>query len=544
MFYMSYMVKKTVWFIFNISLLFLTIYSYNVLKDCWNNKMRHDALDLRVIKIEELNKMKNIKNGSSLEPSELWENFTKILNTPNPTKHEDKIVKLIKEFGENLNLETIVDEVGNIIIRKPASPGMENLKTVILQAHIDMVPQKNRDSVHDFENDPISAYYEGGWVKAEGTTLGADNGIGVAAMMTILESDTICHGPIEALFTATEESGMIGARGLKKDTLTGKVMLNLDTEEEGALYVGCAGSVTSYIDYTYKEEKTSSNVKAFKISVTDLKGGHSGVDIHLERANANKIMNRILWSESKSTGLRISSIDGGGLRNAIPRESSAIITVPVTDIEVFNSTTTKLVDDIKKEYITTDPDLKVIISSIVIPETVMEPDAQLKLLNVLYVLPNGVIRMSSDITGLVETSSNVARVEVSEGKVHIISMTRSSVDSAKLDVCNTFDSLFELINVKAEHKGNTPGWNPDMNSEILSIGKNLYIKLYGSEPLIKAIHAGLECGLFKSEYPDLDIASIGPTIMYPHSPDEKIKVVTVDRFWTYLLELLKNIPKT
>jgi len=280
--------------------------------------------------------MKNIKNASSLEPSGVWENFTKILNTPNPTKHEDKIVKLIKEFGENLNLETIVDEVGNIIISKPASLGMENLKTVILQAHIDMVPQKNRDSVHDFDNDPISAYCKDGWVKAEGTTLGADNGIGVAAMMTILESDTICHGPIEALFTATEESGMIGARGLKKDTLTGTVMLNLDTEEEGALYVGCAGSVTSYIDYEYKEEKTSSNVQAFKISVTDLKGGHSGVDIHLERANANKIMNRILWSESKSTGLRISSIDGGGLRNAIPRESSAIITVPATDVEVFN----------------------------------------------------------------------------------------------------------------------------------------------------------------------------------------------------------------
>ena len=487
-------------------------------------------------------KMKTIKNCSSLEPSALWKNFTAILNTPNPTLHEDKIVRFIKVFGESLNLETIVDEVGNVIIRKPASSGMENLKTVILQAHIDMVPQKNSDIVHDFDNDPISAYYEDGWVKAEGTTLGADNGIGVAAMMTILESDTICHGPLEAVFTATEESGMIGAHGLKYNLLTGSIMLNLDTEEEGALYVGCAGSITSSVEYLYNEIDVSPNNEALKLYVSGLKGGHSGVDIHLCQANANKIMNRLLRHAAKKIELSISSIDGGGLRNAIPRESSSVITLPVKDVEFFKAVTAKLTEDIKKEYSTSDPDLSVSITSTNIPEKVMNKDAQLKLLNTLYVLPNGVIRMSSDIPELVETSTNIAQVRVFNGSINILSMTRSSVDTAKLDVCNIFDALFELINVKPKHIGSTPGWNPDMKSAILKIAKNIYKGLYESEPLVKAIHAGLECGLFKTAYSDLDIVSLGPTIMFPHSPDEKVCVETVGRFWVYLLELLKNIP--
>ena len=486
--------------------------------------------------------MKNIKNGSDLAPKQLWDNFTQILNIPRPSKKEEKIVKFIKEFGEKLNLETIVDKVGNVIIRKHATPGMENLKTVIIQSHLDMVPQKNKETVHNFETDPISAYVEDGWVKAEGTTLGADNGIGLAAMMSILESSEIQHGPIEALFTADEETGMTGAFGLQKGALNGSILLNLDTEEEGELYIGCAGGIDSCVEFSYKEDSVPKDVTSYKITVSGLKGGHSGAEIHLGRGNANKIMNRLLWNATNKLGLRISSINGGGLRNAIPRESAAVIVVPKEkELPKFIS---HIAAEIKRELSATEPDLKIDTKPIEKPNAVMSQNNQNQLLNTVYAAPNGVIRMADGVPGLVETSTNMAQIIVQNEKVKILFLTRSSVDTAKYDVANTIQALFALIGGKTEHSGAYPGWNPNMNSEILTITKNIYKKMFGKDALIKAIHAGLECGLFKSVYPDMDMISVGPTILNPHSPDEMAEIESVKKFWDYFVEILKNIPKS
>ena len=485
--------------------------------------------------------MKPIKGGSNLQPKQLWENFTQILDIPRPSKKEERIFQFIKEFGEKLNLETITDKVGNVIIKKPATPGMENCKTVTIQAHLDMVPQKNNDKVHNFETDPISAYVEDGWVKAEGTTLGADNGIGMAAMMAALQSNEMQHGPIEALFTADEETGMTGAFGLKPGILEGDILLNLDSEDEGELFIGCAGGIDTGVEFSYEEERNPENSPAYKITVKGLKGGHSGGEIHLGRGNANKIMNRILWETSKKLNLRISSIDGGGLRNAIPRESSAVITVSSgVDIESFVNDISKI---IKAELSITEPNLVINIEPTELPKSVMSAKCQKELLNSVYAAPNGVIRMSDEMPGLVETSTNMAKVAVNGGNAQVLFLTRSSVDTAKDDVCNIIESVFEHINAKVEHAGSYPGWNPNMNSEILNIARDTYKKLFDKEPEIKAIHAGLECGLFKSVYPNMDMISFGPTIRNPHSPDEMTNIETVQKFWDYFVEILKNIPK-
>jgi dipeptidase D len=485
--------------------------------------------------------MKSIKNGSDLAPKQLWDNFTQILNVPRPSKKEEKIVKFIKEFGENLNLDTLVDKVGNVIIKKPATPGMENLKTVVIQAHLDMVPQKNNDTVHNFETDPISAYVEDGWVKAEGTTLGADNGIGVAAMMSVLESKELQHGPIEALFTADEETGMTGAFGLQPEVLNGSILLNLDTEEEGELYIGCAGGIDTNVEFSYSEDSVPENVSAYKITVKGLKGGHSGADIHMGKGNANKIMNRVLWIAAKEIDLRVSSINGGGLRNAIPRESTAIVTVPKEKEPAgFISL---LAEKIKSELTATEPTLTIKAEPVETPSALMTKDGQNQLLNTVYAAPNGVIRMADGVPGLVETSTNMAQVIVNNGNAKILFLTRSSVDTAKIDVTNTIQALFELVNAKIEHTGTYPGWNPDMDSEILNLSKDIYKKMFGKDPKIKAIHAGLECGLFKSVFPDMDMLSIGPDILNPHSPDEMTKIESVKKFWDYFVEILNNIPK-
>ena len=485
--------------------------------------------------------MKPIKNGSNLAPKQLWDIFTEILNVPHPSKKEEKILKYVKEFGERLNLETIVDSVGNVIIKKPATPGFENCKTVIIQAHLDMVPQKNNDTVHNFETDPISAYVEDGWVKAEGTTLGADNGIGVAAMLAVLESKELQHCALEALFTADEETGMTGAFGLKKGILDGDILLNLDTEEEGQLYIGCAGGIDTNVEFSYHEDSVPVNDDAFKITVEGLKGGHSGCDINQGKGNANKIMNRILCEATKKLNLRVSSINGGGLRNAIPRESTAIVTVP--NNKEFVSLVAKLEEEIKNELIATEPTLSIKTKAVEKPSAIMTKDGQNQLINTVYAAPNGVIRMADGVPGLVETSTNMAQVIVKNGKVQILFLTRSSVDTAKYDVCNTIQALFELIGAEIEHTGTYPGWKPNVNSEILTVSKEIYKKMFGNEPEIKAIHAGLECGLFKSVYPDMDMISIGPDIINPHSPDEMTKVDSVAKFWDYFLEILKNIPK-
>ncbi len=483
--------------------------------------------------------MKPIKDGSDLQPKQLWENFTEILNIPRPSKKEEKIFKFIKEFGEKFNLETITDKVGNVIIKKPATPGMENCKIVTLQAHLDMVPQKNNDKVHNFETDPISAYVEDGWVKAEGTTLGADNGIGMAAMMAVLQSNELQHGPIEALFTADEETGMTGAFGLKPGILDGDILLNLDSEDEGELFIGCAGGIDTGVEFYYEEEKNT-EAAAYKITVKGLKGGHSGGEIHLGRGNANKIMNRILWETARKTDIRISSIDGGGLRNAIPRESTAIITAPNgADIETPINNISNIIKD---ELSATEPNLTVNIEKAESPQSVMSAKNQKELLNLVYAAPNGVVRMSDGMPGLVETSTNMARVDVNNGKAQIFFLTRSSVDTAKDDVCNKIEATFDFVNAKTEHTGSYPGWNPNMDSAILNTSKETYKNMFSKDPDIKAIHAGLECGLFKSVYPDMDMISFGPTILNPHSPDEMTNIETVQKFWDYLLEILKNIP--
>jgi dipeptidase D len=485
--------------------------------------------------------MNSIKNGSDLTPKQLWYNFTQVLNVPRPSKKEEKIVKFVKEFGERLNLETIVDSVGNVIIKKSATPGLEKLKTVILQAHLDMVPQKNNDTVHNFETDPITAYVENGWVKAEGTTLGADNGIGIAAIMTVLESNELQHGPIEALFTADEETGMTGAFGLQPEILKGNILLNLDSEDEGELFIGCAGGIDTNVELSYSEDTISKDVSAYKISVSGLKGGHSGCEVHLGRGNANKVMNRILWSAARTLELRVGSINGGGLRNAIPRESIAVVTVPKgRDIDSFIS---KVTDEIKAELSVSEPGLTVKIEPIATPKTLMPLDIQTQLLNTIYAAPNGVIRMADGMPGLVETSTNMAQVIANNGKIKVMFLTRSSVDTAKLDVCNIIQSVFEPIDANVKHSGSYPGWNPDTDSEILNLAKETYKKTFERDAAIKAIHAGLECGLFKSVYPGMDMISFGPTILNPHSPDEMIEIVTVSKFWDYLVEILKHIPQ-
>lgn len=486
--------------------------------------------------------MLQIKGGDDLVPKALWRNFDEVLNIPRPSKKEEKIFKFVKEFGEKHNLETIVDAVGNVIIRKPAMPGFENLKTVVLQAHLDMVPQKNSDKVHDFEKDPISAYVADGWVTADGTTLGADNGIGVAAMLALLEATDIEHGPIETLFTADEETGMTGAFGLEEGILKAEILLNLDSEEEGEFSIGSCGGCDSEVSYVYNEESTPSGSTAYKISVTGLKGGHSGADIHLGRGNSNQIMNRILWYASRELDLRVCSINGGSLRNAIPRESFAVVTIHDCKKDKLTDLVSKLADEIKGEFSKVEPDLCIDIQQDSLPQLVMNKSEQDKFLNAVYASPTGPRSMVIGIPDLVETSTNLARVTIENGKGTVLFLTRSFINAGKEDQSNVIHAIFELIGAEVKTGGAYPGWNPDLNSEILLLTKKTYIDLFKKEPIIKAIHAGLECGLFKAVYPDMDMISFGPTISDPHTPDERVEIKTVEMFWDHLLLTLKQIP--
>ena len=482
------------------------------------------------------------KDILNLEPKPLWKHFYSLTQIPRPSKHEAKIQEFAIKFGKELGLETIIDEVGNVIIRKPATPGMENRKGVILQGHLDMVPQKNSDTAHDFQKDPIDAVIDGEWVKAKGTTLGADNGMGVAAAMAILESKDIPHGPVEALFTCDEETGMTGAFGLKPGLLKGDILMNMDSEDEGELYIGCAGGTNANIRFTYKEEKVPAKVTGFKLNVTGLKGGHSGVDIHLGRGNSNKVLNRLMWYGSKHFGLRLSSIDGGSLRNAIPRESFAVVTLPDDKKDGFLKYLTEYTAIVKKELSAVEPDLKIEAVPCDTPATLIDEKTQVNLLNAVYGCPNGVIRMSNEMVGLVETSTNLAIVKSENGIVKIQCLLRSSVDSAKLDLEQMMQSVFELAGAEIIFDGQYPGWKPNPSSPILKAMQDIYQKKYGKIPEIKAIHAGLECGLLGGVYPHWDMISFGPTIRYPHSPDEKVNIKTVQLFWDFLVETLKEIP--
>jgi len=483
------------------------------------------------------------KDISNLNPKEIWKNFYSLTQIPRPSKHEDAIQDFIMNFGQDLGLETIKDEVGNIIIKKPATPGMEDRKGVILQGHLDMVPQANSDKKHDFTKDPIEAYVDGDWVTANGTTLGADNGMGVAAAMAVLESKDLAHGPIEALFTADEETGMTGAFGLKAGVLNGDILLNMDSEDEGELYIGCAGGIDASATFEYKEAHVGEDMIGYKLNVKGLKGGHSGMDIPLGRGNSNKILFRFLKQAAKDYKIRISKIVGGSLRNAIPREAFATIVVPQEHIADFENAVDFFEGMVASELSSVEPDFTFTCKETSLPDSVIDEKTQKNLINAVYACPNGVIRMSNDMEGLVETSTNLAIVKSGNFKIEVQCLLRSSVDTAKKDLAEMIDSVFTLAGAEVKFDGAYPGWKPNPKSEILETMKEVYNNTYGKIPEIKAIHAGLECGLLGAVYPKWDMISFGPTIRNPHSPDEKVNIETVEKFWNYLVETLKNIPK-
>ncbi len=479
-----------------------------------------------------------------IQPKEVWSVFNEMLQIPRPSKHEEKIEEWAVNFGKSLGFETLKDEAGNVIIKKPATPGMENRKGVILQGHLDMVPQKNSDKNHNFETDPIEAFVDGDWVTANGTTLGADNGIGVAAAMAVLASKTLKHGPVEALLTATEETGMDGANGLKAGVLDGDILINLDSEDEGELYVGCAGGEDATITFSYSEEKIPEGFVGMNLNVTGLKGGHSGIDIPLGRGNSNKIFFRILYA-AQNLGVKLARINGGSLRNAIPRETFGVVAIDKAKVAKFKALVDKITADVKNELSATEPELKITIEETDLPEVVIDTTIQTNLTAAVIACPNGVIRMSNSMEGMVETSTNLAIVKSdTEAKtITCASLMRSSVDSARAELATRIKAVFELAGAEVIFSGAYPGWKPNMDSPILKTMQGIYNKKFGKIPEIKAIHAGLECGILGGTYPHWDMISFGPTIRFPHSPDEKVNVETVQKFWDFLVATLENIPE-
>ncbi|MDY0078101.1 MAG: aminoacyl-histidine dipeptidase [Bacteroidales bacterium] len=478
-----------------------------------------------------------------LEPKGIWKNFYSLTQIPRPSKKEEKIIAFTKEFCENLGLETIVDEVGNVIARKPATPGMEDRKGIILQAHLDMVPQQNEGTGHDFEKDPIETYVEDGWVKAKGTTLGADNGIGAAAAMAVLEATDLDHGPIEALFTIDEETGMTGANELKPGILKGDILLNMDSEDEGELYIGCAGGVDSTGEFPYKLEAVPADSKAYRLTVKGLKGGHSGLDIHLGRGNANKIINTLMLMAAGKFKLRVAEFDGGSLRNAIPREAFAVVVVPADKAAKFEQFVTEFEAIVKDEFSKADGGVAVSAAAADMPENVVDLKTQDQLFEAVAKCPNGVIAMSKDMEGVVETSTNLATVKMLDGQFVIGTLQRSSVDADKEKLAAQIRDVFKKAGGKAYSSGDYPGWKPNVDSAILKAMKDVYNNKYGRVPEVKVIHAGLECGILGGAYPNWDMISFGPTIRHPHSPDEKVEVASVKLFWEFLVETLKHAPK-
>ncbi len=478
---------------------------------------------------------------SNIEPKELWKIFYDITQIPRPSKHEAKITTFIKDFGISLGLETKVDNVGNIIIKKTPSIGMENREGIILQGHMDMVPQKCAESNHDFKKDPIKPIIDGDWIRADCTTLGADNGIGIAAAMAILQSKNISHGPIEALFTTDEETDMTGANGLESDVLDGKILLNLDTEEEGSLFVGSAGGSSFKAIFNYSNKTVEKESIAFELKVSGLLGGHSGADIHLNRANAIKILSQILWIAFSNCNIDINSINGGSAANVIPREASAIITIKKEEFSKFK----ELFDKLNKDIIAKFPDeanLNIKYETCDMPKYVLDNETKWGLLSSLYFCPNGVIAMSENIANLVETSNNLAIVETFNNQVIVGCLIRSSVDSARIVVENLLKNIFILSKGDTKIYGEYPGWDPNLDSQILEIMKSTYFEKFGKVPEAKAIHAGLECGVLGGKYPDLDMISFGPTIKDAHTPQEKVNIKSVQKFWELLIETLKNAP--
>lgn len=475
---------------------------------------------------------------SHLEPQLIWKNFAALNSVPRPSKKEEQVIEFIKNFGENLNLETTVDEVGNVIIKKPATSGMENRKAIVLQSHLDMVCQKNNDVNFDFETQGIQMEVDGDWVKAKGTTLGADNGIGVATIMSVLESNDIPHPALEALFTIDEETGMTGAIGLKPGQLHGEILLNLDTEEDDEIDIGCAGGVDVTASATYNLEDSKGQI--VKITVKGLQGGHSGMDIHKGFGNANIILGRLLYTGLEKENIQLISIDGGGLRNAIPREANAVLSVrnSVEFIEQAN----KLKAEILEEFADIEKDIQINIENYSTAEKAISEADSKKIILVLKSLHNGVFRMSPDVADLVESSNNVARVELKNGELKILNLSRSSVESTKYSVAEQLKSVCELAGIKVEFGGSYPGWKPKPGSEIVQLMEKIYEKKFQEKPQVVACHAGLECGIIGANYPDMEMVSFGPTIRGAHSPDEKANIPSVQKFWGFFKEILAEIP--
>jgi dipeptidase D len=476
---------------------------------------------------------------SNIEPQIIWKNFSKLNAVPRPSKKEEKVIAFIKGFGEDLGLETTVDEVGNVIIKKPATAGMENRKSIVLQSHLDMVCQKNNDVNFDFETEGIKMEIDGDWVKAKGTTLGADNGLGVATIMSILESSDIPHPSLEALFTIDEETGMTGALGLKPGQLTGQVLLNLDTEEDDEIDIGCAGGVDVTITQNYAAAAPKGQI--VRLEVKGLQGGHSGMDIHKGFGNANIILGRLLYTGLENQNIELVSIDSGGLRNAIPREGVALISV--RNAQEFIENVTVLKKDILEEFATVEPGIQINIeNSTSSDKAISEADSK-KVILTLKALHNGVYRMSPDVADLVEASNNVARVELKGGELKILNLTRSSVDSSKYSVAEQLKSVAELAGMNVEFSGSYPGWKPKPGSEIVQLMEKLYIEKFTEKPHVVACHAGLECGIIGANYPEMEMVSFGPTIRGAHSPDEKANIPSTQKFWNFLKDILANIPQ-
>lgn len=480
-----------------------------------------------------------------LQPALIWECFDEITKVPRPSCHEEKIREFLLEFARKHNIAAKTDAVGNVVMIKPATPGHENAPVVVLQAHMDMVAEKNGDVEHDFMKDPIKTYIDGEWVKAKGTTLGADNGIGMAAAMAVMIDDTLEHGPVEALFTVNEEIGLEGAQNLGEDMICGKILLNLDSEDDGEIFVGCAGGIDTTAVFTYHRSVSPENFSYFKVSVSGLLGGHSGGDIHLGRANANKIIARFIWECSNKWDVEVSSISGGNLRNAIPREAESVFGIHSDHLGEIAEFFEKYAADLRNEYKGIEPSLELKMETVVRPDYCIDSTTSLALVRALYSAPHGVISMSHDIEGLVETSTNLAAVKMEgDDKIKVTTSQRSSVESRKNDIAGQVEAHFELAGAKVTHSDGYPGWAPNMDSPIMKISAEAYEDLFNVKPAIKAIHAGLECGLFLSKYPELDMVSFGPTMTGVHSPDEQLLIPTVDKFWKHLTLVLEKVARS
>ena len=483
------------------------------------------------------------KEVRNLEPKVLWNHFADLNEVPRPSKKEEKVIQFMKNFGESLGLDTQVDEIGNVIIKKPASPGMENRATIVMQSHLDMVHQKNADTDFDFSSEGIKMFVDGDWVKAQGTTLGADNGIGVASIMTILSSSDIPHPPVEALFTIDEETGMTGAENLQPNILKGDILINMDSEDEGELYIGCAGGVDTSVKFQFKNDEVPENSVAYKISVTGLKGGHSGLDIHLGKGNACLILNSLLQSAADKSDARLASIDAGSLRNAIPREAFAVVTVPEDQQDDFLDLISATEDEVSVVLKEVDPEVRIKAEKTDMPASVIDSETAERFYDAVMGCPNGVIAWDKNMPDVVETSSNLAIIKSEGNTISIAILTRSASDGERDKVAAKIAGVFKEAGAAVAHHGAYPGWKPNVDSPILETMKKVYNTKFGRIPEVKVIHAGLECGILGSIYPNWDMISFGPTIRFPHSPDEKVNIETVSKFWMYLVETLEHIPE-